>query len=42
MKQKTRVRSEHDEMTLDDYDKLLDKYEALYAIDKEYSSDNET
>ena len=35
------VRSEHDEMTLDDYDKMLDKYEALYATDDEESSDSE-
>ena len=37
----TIVRSKHDEMTLDDYDKLLYKYEALYATDEE-SSDSET
>ena len=38
---KKKVRSEHDEMTLDEYDKMLDKYEALYATDDEESSDSE-
>ena len=37
---KEMVRSEHDEMTLDEYDKMLDNYEALYATDDE-SSDSE-
>ena len=38
---KETVRSEHDEMTLDEYDKMLDKYEALYTTDDEESSDIE-
>ena len=28
-------------MTLDDYDKMLDKYKALYVTDDEESSDSE-
>ena len=35
------VRGEHDENMLDDYDKMLDMYEALYATDNEESSDSE-